>query len=176
MNQPRRPICMDDSQTCIRLAARIGNMRTLLPNRTYLYLPALLSPRCRRNHFSISPYLTNNHYNQQGSKSLSFKHPSLYKTMDLEDAEISAGVRTLAIRDKDSNIIDICIIDTSTKSSSYDEALAEALREKTQSKSLSLDCSYGGTLVALNFDEAHLSSKVFKALREYGFSPSYKPV
>ncbi|KAK2471858.1 hypothetical protein H9L39_16541 [Fusarium oxysporum f. sp. albedinis] len=94
--------------------------------------------------------------------------------MKLRDAEIIAGVRTRAARKEDSNIIDICTIDTSAESSSYDKKLAEQLREKIGSRSLFLDSSSRMTLVALNFDEAHLAKEVIEALRPY--KPSYVAV
>jgi hypothetical protein len=53
----------------------------------------------------------------------------------------------------------------------------EELRSKCAaeigSKSLSFDPSYGGTLVEFSFDKAHLTKKLFKALRKYRCSPSY---
>jgi hypothetical protein len=94
--------------------------------------------------------------------------------LTLEDAERSAGVHTRAIRGSGSRVIDICIIDTSDENSSYDRKLSKRLRDATGSKSLFLDISYGGTLVALDFEEAHLTWKVFKALKRNGHRPSYR--
>lgn len=93
--------------------------------------------------------------------------------MKLHEAEIVAGVRTRATRKEDSNIIDICAIDTSAESSSYDKKLGEQLREKTGSKSLFLEPSSRMTLVALDFDEAHLAKEVIEVLRSY--KPFYVP-
>lgn len=46
--------------------------------------------------------------------------------------------------------------------------------EKQLALTLFLDASCGRTLVALNFEEAHLTSKVFKALKRNGHRLSYR--
>jgi hypothetical protein len=94
--------------------------------------------------------------------------------LSLEDAERSAGVYTRAIRGSDSSVIDICIIDTSDEDYNYDRELGERIRKVTGSKSLFLNPSYGGTSVALDFEEAHLTWEVFEALRRNGHPPSYR--
>jgi hypothetical protein len=94
--------------------------------------------------------------------------------LTLKDAERSAGVHTRAIRGSDSSIIDICIIDTSDKNCTYNMELVERIRKATGSKPQFLDTSYGGTLVALSFEEAHLTWKVFRSLKRNGHPPSYR--
>ncbi len=94
------------------------------------------------------------------------------EVVDLARAEQIAGVRTRAVRDTASRVIDICIIDTSGRSSSYDAKLAERLRDAVGSKTLFVDASYGGTSVGLSFDEAHLTQEVLRRLRRRGFKPS----
>lgn len=94
----------------------------------------------------------------------------------MEEAQRVAGVRTRAIRGKGTTVIDVCIIDTSLLSEDQGHALAATLWEAIGSKSLFLDPSYGGTLVGLSFNEAHLTSRLFDKLRELGYSPNCRPL
>jgi hypothetical protein len=88
----------------------------------------------------------------------------------LAEAEKRAGVRTRAIREPESTLIDVCNIDTSTLTTDQRESLRSQCEKEIGSKSLSFSAAGGGSLVALSFDEAGLTTKLFEALRKHGYA------
>lgn len=91
----------------------------------------------------------------------------------LDKAERIAGVRTRALRDPTSTIIDVCIIHLPY---SVDEkSIRTKIADSISSESLVFDPSYGGTLVGLSFQEAYLTPFLFAALRKNSIMVHFKP-
>jgi hypothetical protein len=91
----------------------------------------------------------------------------------LAEAERIAGVRTVALRDPEYAVIDVCHIDTSDMMD-RGESLCSQCAEEIGSKSLRFGAAGGSrTLVSLSFDEAGLTTKLFMALRKQGHEVEY---